>query len=313
MAQDAAQNIPNTVALPISLAELPKHKPWYQVWWRSYYRDPGAIIGSVIVVLLVITAVFAEQIAPHTPGQGSFDVARLPPVWQAGGNPAHILGTDRSGEDIFSRIVYGSRVSLTVGFFGALLAASIGVTLGLLAGYLGGRVDAVITAGVNVILSVPYLVLVIVAAAVLGRSLINVILIFGITDAPIFARLTRGEVLRIKSSEYVESAYSLGASSPRIILFHILPNLVGALVTLGTFEMSSMIFYEAGLSFLGLSVPPEVPSWGNMLTVGRPLLQSMPWVAIWPGVAIAVTSLGINLLGDWLRDVLDPRLRGINN
>lgn len=304
---------------PISLASstqmqniLPQQLPWYRVWWASFIRDPGAIIGVIIVILLVIAALFAEQIAPHTPGQGSFDVARLPPAWQEGGHPDHLLGTDRSGEDIFSRIIYGARVSLTVGFFGALLAASIGVTLGLLAGYLGGPVDTVITSLINVILSVPYLVLVIVAAAVLGSSLINVILIFGITDTPIFVRLTRGEVLRIKNSEYVQAAYSLGATSPRIIVLHVLPNLVGPLVTLATFEMSSMIFYEAGLSFLGLSVPPEVPSWGNMLTVGRPLLQSMPWVAIWPGVAIAVTALGVNLLGDWLRDILDPRLRGIN-
>jgi len=299
----------NINSRPVSLDELPRQKPAWRIWWRSFYRNPGAILGAIIVALLVISTTFPEQIAPHTPGQGSFDVARLPEAWQEGGNPSHLLGTDRSGEDIFSRIVYGARVSLTVGVFGALLAAGIGVTLGLIAGYVGGQADTIITSIINVILSIPYLVLVIVAAAVLGRSLINVILIFGITDSPVFVRLTRGEVLRIKSSEYVEAAYSLGATSPRIIAQHILPNLIGPLVTLTTFEMSSMIFYEAGLSFLGLSVPPEVPSWGNMLTVGRPLLQSMPWVAIYPGLAIAVTSLGINLLGDWLRDILDPRLR----
>ena len=172
-----------------------------RLWWRSAWRmfrgDPGAIIGATIIILLLLTALFAEQIAPHTPGQGSFDVARIPPVWQEGGSASYILGTDRSGEDIFSRIVYGSRVSLTVGVFGALLAATIGVTLGLLAGYLGGWVDALITSFVNVILSVPYLVLVIVAAAVLGRSLLNVVLIFGVTGSPVFVRLTRGEVLRI--------------------------------------------------------------------------------------------------------------------
>lgn len=293
----------------ISADELAPQQTWWRSAWRMFRSDPGAIIGAIIIFLLFFTAIFAEQIAPHAPGTGSFDVARLPPVWQEGGNPAHILGTDRSGEDIFSRIVYGSRVSLTVGVFGALLAATIGVSLGLVAGYLGGWVDAVITSLVNVILSVPYLVLVIVAAAVLGRSLLNVVLIFGVTGSPVFVRFTRGEVLRLKSMEFIQAAQSLGATTPRIILRHILPNLVGPLATLATFEMSSMIFYEAGLSFLGLSVPPEVPSWGNMLTVGRPLLQSMPWVAIWPGVAIAVTSLGVNLLGDWLRDTLDPRLR----
>jgi ABC-type dipeptide/oligopeptide/nickel transport system permease subunit len=162
---------------------------------------------------------------------------------------------------------------------------------------------------VNVFLAIPYLVFVVVVAAILGRSLINVILIFGITDSPIFARVTRGEVLRMRESGYVESAVSAGASTGRILFDHILPNLIGPLITLATFEMSAMIFYEAGLSFLGLSVPPNVPSWGNMLQVGRQYLTIYPWIATWPGVAIAITALAFNLLGDWLRDVLDPRLR----
>jgi ABC-type dipeptide/oligopeptide/nickel transport system permease subunit len=190
-----------------------------------------------------------------------------------------------------------------------MLAAGLGVTLGLLAGYLGGWVDTVITSAVNLLLSFPYLVLVIVIAAIFGRSLLNVILIFGITDSPIFVRLTRGEVLRIMKQEYVESARGLGATAGRIIFIHILPNLIGPLITVMTFEMSAMIFYESGLSFLGLSVPPEVPSWGNMLTLGRKFLNIYPWMAIYPGVAIAITALGVNLLGDWLRDMLDPRLR----
>jgi ABC-type dipeptide/oligopeptide/nickel transport system permease subunit len=210
---------------------------------------------------------------------------------------------------MFSRIVYGTRVSLTVGFFGVLIAASLGTLAGLLAGYMGGRVDTVIMGGVNLILAIPYLVLVVVLAAILGRSLLIVILIFGVTDSPIFARVTRGEVLRIRESGYVESAISIGARTNRIIFDHISPNLIGPLVTLATFEMSAMIFYEAGLSFLGLSVPPTVPSWGNMLTDGRKFLNIYPWIAIYPGVAIAITALAFNLLGDWLRDVLDPRLR----
>jgi ABC-type dipeptide/oligopeptide/nickel transport system permease subunit len=147
----------------------------------------------------------------------------------------------------------------------------------------------------------------------LGRSLFIVILIFGVTDSPIFARVTRGEVLRIRESGYVESAVSIGARTSRIIFDHILPNLIGPLVTLATFEMSAMIFYEAGLSFLGLSVPPTVPSWGNMLTDGRKFLNIYPWIAIYPGIAIAITALAFNLLGDWLRDVLDPRLRRSRN
>jgi ABC-type dipeptide/oligopeptide/nickel transport system permease subunit len=159
------------------------------------------------------------------------------------------------------------------------------------------------------VLSLPYLLFVVVIASILGRSLINVILIFGITDSPIFARVTRGEVLRIRESGYVESAISAGARTGRIIFDHIMPNLIGPLLTLATFEMSRMIFYEAGLGFLGLSVPPSVPSWGNMLEAGRKYLTSYPWIATWPGLAIVWASLGMNLLGDWLRDVLDPRLR----
>jgi ABC-type dipeptide/oligopeptide/nickel transport system permease subunit len=210
---------------------------------------------------------------------------------------------------MLSRIIYGTRVSLTVGFFGVLIAGTLGMLAGLLAGYIGGRVDTIIMGGVNLILAIPYLVRVVVLAAILGRSLLIVILIFGLTDSPIFARVTRGEVLRIRESGYVESAVSIGARTSRIIFDHIAPNLIGPLVTLATFEMSAMIFYEAGLSFLGLSVPPTVPSWGNMLTDGRKFLNIYPWIAIYPGVAIAITALAFNLLGDWLRDVLDPRLR----
>ncbi len=276
---------------------------------KRLMRSPSALIGVGILFVLVVMALFAEQIAPFTPTGGDYASARLPEAWREGGSPMHLLGTDRLGQDVFSRIVYGARVSLTVGFFGVLLASSIGVTLGLLAGYLGGWVDAVITSFVNLLLSVPYLVLVIVIATIFGRSLLNVIVIFGVTGSPVFVRFTRGEVLRVRQDEYVIAAYSLGVTRFQIITKHILPNITGPLLTLATFEMSAMIFYEAGLSFLGLSVPPEIPSWGNMLAVGRPFLAIMPWLAIYPGLAIAITALGVNLLGDWLRDVLDPRLR----
>jgi ABC-type dipeptide/oligopeptide/nickel transport system permease subunit len=170
-------------------------------------------------------------------------------------------------------------------------------------------VDGIIVNVVNLVLSLPYLLFVVFIASILGRSLLNVILIFGITDAPVFARVTRGEVLRIRESGYVESAVCAGAGWGRIVFGHILPNLIGPLITLATFEMSRMIFYEAGLSFLGLSVPPTVPSWGNMLASGRKYLTSYPWIATFPGLAIMFTSLGMNLVGDWLRDILDPRLR----
>lgn len=287
-----------------------------RTWWdrlafigRLLWRDKGGMLGLFLFLLVVFAAVCAPWIAPYDPLEQVLEDSKIPPAWNVGGSWKHPLGTDNLGRDIFSRIIYGSRVSLTVGFFGVLIAATLGMIIGAIAGYLGGRVDSIITNMVNLVLSLPYLLFVVFIAAILGRSLVNVILIFGITDAPIFARVTRGEVLKIRESGYVESARCAGASWARIVFDHIMPNLIGPLITLATFEMSAMIFYEAGLGFLGLSVPPTVPSWGNMLAAGRQYLTSYPWIATFPGVAIMITSLGMNLLGDWLRDVLDPRLR----
>ncbi|RME80875.1 MAG: ABC transporter permease [Caldilineae bacterium] len=276
---------------------------------RFLWRDRGGMIGMFIFLTVVVAALFSPQLSPYDPLDQRLRDSKLPPAWAADGTWDHPLGTDNLGRDILSRIIYGSRVSLTVGFFGVLIAATLGMLIGSIAGYIGGRVDSAIMSIINLILSLPYLLFVVFIAAILGRSLLNVILIFGITDSPIFARVTRGEVLRIRRSGYVESAISAGARWPHIIVDHIIPNLIGPLITLATFEMSAMIFYEAGLGFLGLSVPPSVPSWGNMLANGRKYLTNAPWIAAAPGLAIMYTSLGMNLLGDWLRDVLDPRLR----
>ena len=276
---------------------------------RFLWRDRSGVIGLVLFLVVVIAAVFAPQISPFDPLEQNLRDNKMPPAWSDEGSWNHPFGTDNLGRDSFSRIVYGARVSLTVGFFGVLIAGSLGLIIGAIAGYMGGRVDAAIMSFINLILSLPYLLFVVFIASILGRSLLNVILIFGITDAPIFARVTRGEVLRMRESGYVESAISAGARWPRVIFDHILPNLIGPLITLATFEMSAMIFYEAGLGFLGLSVPPNIPSWGNMLAAGRKYLQAYPWIAAFPGLSIMFTSLGMNLLGDWLRDVLDPRLR----
>jgi ABC-type dipeptide/oligopeptide/nickel transport system permease subunit len=276
---------------------------------RFLWRDRSGIVGLVMFMVVVLAALLAPVIAPYNPLEQNLREAKIPPMWYEEGSPDHILGTDTLGRDLLSRLIYGARVSLTVGFFGVLIAAGLGMVLGAIAGYVGGWVDSALMGVVNLVLALPYLLFVVVIAAILGRSLVNVILIFGITDAPIFARVTRGEVLRIRGSGYVESAISAGAETGRIIFDHIVPNLIGPLVTLATFEMSRMIFYEAGLGFLGLSVPPSIPSWGNMLAAGRQFLTSYPWIATWPGLAIMWTSMGMNLLGDWLRDVLDPRLR----
>ncbi|MGD2158029.1 MAG: ABC transporter permease [Anaerolineales bacterium] len=276
---------------------------------RFLWRDRSGVIGLLMFIVVVFAAIFAPVIAPFEPLEQNLRDSKMPQAWTAEGSWEHPLGTDNLGRDLLSRLIYGARVSLTVGFIGVLIAASLGMIFGAIAGYVGGRVDTIIMSVVNLVLSLPYLLFVVVIASILGRSLINVILIFGITDSPIFARVTRGEVLRIRESGYVESAISAGARTGRIIFDHIMPNLIGPLLTLATFEMSRMIFYEAGLGFLGLSVPPSVPSWGNMLEAGRKYLTSYPWIATWPGLAIVWASLGMNLLGDWLRDVLDPRLR----
>ena len=276
---------------------------------RLLRRDKTGMIGLLLFGLVVVAAAFSPQLSPHDPVAQNLRASKQPPAWVQGGSWDYPLGTDNLGRDIYSRIVYGSRVSLTVGFFGVLIAGGLGLLVGLIAGYAGGRLDGVIMTVVNVVLALPYLLFVVFVAGVLGRSLINVILIFGITDSPIFARITRGEVLRLRESGYVESAVSIGARPGRILFQHILPNLIGPLITVATFEMSAMIIYEAGLSFLGLSVPPSVPSWGNMLEAGRNYLRTSPWIATFPGIAIMMGSLGMNLMGDWLRDVLDPRLR----
>ena len=302
-----------TLTHPLQLDEAEDEEPGLRqrlaAVARLLGRDRGGVLGFTLFALIVLTAIFAPYLAPYDPLKQNLRAAKQGPAWTEGGSWDHPLGTDTLGRDMLSRIIYGARVSLTVGFFGVLIAGGLGLVAGLVAGYMGGRVDSAIMGVVNLFLAVPYLVFVVFIAAIMGRSLLNVILIFGISDSPIFARVTRGEVLRIRQSGYVESAISAGASTRRILFDHISPNLIGPLITLATFEMSAMIFYEAGLSFLGLSVPPSVPSWGNMLASGRQYLTIYPWIATYPGIAIAITALAMNLLGDWLRDVLDPRLR----
>lgn len=276
---------------------------------RPLLRSPGGMVGAGIVLTLAVLAVFAPLIAPHDPLAQSLRDANTPPFWSDGGSTTYLLGTDSLGRDILSRLIYGTRVSLTVAVGGVLIAMVLGVTLGLVAGYRGGRIDRAIVWGNDLLLSVPYTLLVVVIAAVVGNSLVNVILIFGLTDIPIFVRVARGEVLKLSESTFVEAARSVGVPRRRILWSHLVPNLIGPIGTLATFEMSAMILYEAGLGFLGLSVPPSTPSWGNMINAGRGVLEVYPWISIAPGVAIVLAGLGLNLLGDWSRDALDPRTR----
>lgn len=305
MAQDASFVTPRrTRSVDTENLPMRPRKSWVQ---QLLSYDRAGLLGLVMFALLVFVAISAPLLTPYEPLAQDLRSAKQPPAWREGGSWDHPLGTDNLGRDMLSRLLYGSRVSLTVGFFGAILAGGLGLMLGLVAGYRGGRADALIMGVSNLILALPYLVFVVFIAAILGRSLINVILIFGLTNIPIFVRLARGETLRLREALFVEAAQGVGASSWRILVRHILPNLIGPFITIITFEMSAMIFYEAGLGFLGLSVPPSVPSWGNMLDAGRRNLTIYPWMAVYPGLAIAFTGLSMNLLGDWLRDVLDPR------
>ncbi len=277
--------------------------------WRLLWRDKSGLLGLVIFLLVVFSAVFSPLLAPYDPQQQELAASKQPPAWTEEGEMDHILGTDSLGRDVLSRIIYGSRVSITVGFLGVMMAFTLGMMIGLISGYKGGRIDNIIMTLVNMVLSLPYLVFVVFVAAILGNSLLNVILIFGFTDIPIFVRVTRGEVLRLREEGFIEAARSIGQKTPKIIFRHIMPNLLGPLITLATFEMSAMIFYEAGLGFLGLSVPPTIPSWGNMLAMGRQYLTIYPWMSVYPGLAIVFTGFGMNLFGDWLRDAMDPRMR----
>ena len=300
----------NTIAPKIDSMLGVEQTFWDRVryYGRFLWRDRSGVIGLIMFSIVVFAAIFAPVITTYDPLDQNLADSKIPPPWN-GGTWDHPFGTDNLGRDIYSRVISGSRVSLTVGFIGVIIAVSIGAVLGAVAGYVGGKLDAVIMAPINLVLSLPYMLFVVFIAAVLGRSLVNVILIFGITNAPIFARVTRGEVMRMRESAYVESAICAGASVRRIIFDHISPNLVGPIITLATFEVSAMIFYEAGLGFIGLSVPPSVPSWGNMLAAGRQYFTIYPWFTTFPGFAILFTAMGMNLLGDWLRDVMDPRLR----
>jgi ABC-type dipeptide/oligopeptide/nickel transport system permease subunit len=274
---------------------------------RRAVKNKRFVFGLLLVVIPIIWAIGAPLLAPHDPFDQNLRTAQFPPFWMEGGSAEFPLGTDFVGRDVFSRLIYGARVSLTVGFGGVTVAMLIGVTLGLIAGFYGGWIETGIMGAVDILLSLPYVLLVVVIAGIFGSSLLNVILIFGIIDFPLFARMTRGEVLRLRDSEFIEAARMVGASEWFILRYHVAPNLIGVLITVATFEIANMILLEAGLGFLGLSVPPTTPSWGNMLAEGRNYLATAWWLANFAGIAIMATTLGTNLLGDWLRDVLEPR------
>jgi len=270
---------------------------------RRLKRRKGAIFGLIVIALFIVLAVFASLIAPFDPAAQSWSAVRKAP------SALHWLGTDDVGRDNLSRVIFGARASLLAGVISVGIALSVGVPVGLIAGYLGGWIDALIGRVTDAMLAVPFLILAIALAAFLGPSLRNAMIAIGISTTPIFVRLTRGQVMAVKVEDYVEAARAIGNPRWRIALFHILPNILPALLVQATLSIAAAIIAEAALSFLGLGQQPPAPSWGSMLNSAQRFLTNAPWMAIWPGLAIFLTVLSFNLLGDGLRDALDPKER----
>jgi peptide/nickel transport system permease protein len=268
-----------------------------------------AVFGVAVLVLMSGAAVAAPQIAPWDPGRQMLTKRLRPPAWQARGLREHPLGTDHLGRDILSRILYGGRISLGVGLSAVTLSALLGVSLGLLAGFHGGRIDGLVMRVVDVFLAIPYILLAMGVVFALGPSLLNVILVMAATRWVQFARIVRADVLSIREREFVAGARARGNRALRLLLRHVLPNALTPIIVVATLELAFMIIYESALSFLGLGVQPPTPTWGWMLSDGRNYVATAWWLATFPGLAIMLTVLAVNLLGDWLRDTLDPRLR----
>jgi peptide/nickel transport system permease protein len=268
---------------------------------RRLCKRKGAMLGLVVIALFIALALLAPVVAPYDPTAQSWTNVRKAP------SLAHWLGTDEVGRDVLSRLIYGARASLMAGCISIAIALSIGVPLGMVAGYLGGFADALLSRITDAMLAIPFLILAIALAAFLGPSLGNAMIAIGVSTAPIFVRLTRAQVMTVKVEDYVEGARAVGNPRWRIAIVHILPNVLPALLVQATLSIAAAIIAEASLSFLGLGQQPPAPSWGSMLNSAQRFLASAPWMAIWPGLAIFLTVLSFNLVGDGLRDALDPR------
>jgi peptide/nickel transport system permease protein len=289
-----------TIVLPLRLR-----------WRRVSLRLGGfPLIPTLILVSVGLVAIFANVLAPHNPEVGSLAVRFRPPFWQTGGSTQYLLGTDQLGRDVLSRLIFGARVSMIVGFTAVIFAGAIGTGLGIISGYLGGWVDQVIMRLTDTWLALPALTFAIFLAAIVGPSMWNIVIILGITYWTRYARVIRGEVLSLKEREFVRLAIVAGCSKRTIMLRHILPNVINSAIVLGTLMLGVVIITEATLSFLGVGVPPPQPAWGLMLSDGKQgLMVGRWWLTIFPGCCIMLMVLSANLLGDWLRVKLDPQLR----
>lgn len=268
---------------------------------RTLLSRPTAVFGGVVLLLMVVLALFAPWIAPYDPLATSWAAVRKAP------SAAHWFGTDEVGRDLLSRVIWGARASLSAGVIAVTIAVGVGVPIGMVAGYVGGWVDAVIGRLTDAMLAIPFLILAIALAAFLGPSLGNAMIAIGITATPIFVRLSRGQVLAARAEDWVEAARAVGNPPARILLRHILPNILPPVMVQATLAVAAAIIAEASLSFLGLGQQPPAPSWGSMLNTAQRFLTQAPWMAIFPGLAIFLTVLAFNLFGDGLRDALDPK------
>jgi peptide/nickel transport system permease protein len=271
--------------------------------WQRLRKRRGAMVALGVLLIIVAFAIFAPYVSPHDPIKQGWATVRKPP------SSLHWFGTDEVGRDLFSRIIYGARASLLAGVISVTIAMLMGVPLGLLAGYRGGWIDSLISRFTDAMLACPFLILAIAMAAFLGPSLSNAMIAIGITATPLFIRLTRGQMIAVKVEDYVEAARAVGNSPLRIAVRHILPNIMPQLLVQATLTIATAIIAESALSFLGLGQQPPQPSWGSMLNSAQRFLSNAPWMAIFPGLAIFVTVLSFNLLGDGLRDALDPRAK----
>ncbi|HXF77301.1 MAG TPA: ABC transporter permease [Usitatibacter sp.] len=289
------------VAANVITAPAPRESSPARRALRRLVRRRGAMVGLAVVLFFVVLAIFAPWIAPSDPLATSWSAIRKAP------SAAHWFGTDEIGRDVLSRVIFGARASLLAGVVSVAISLSVGMPIGLAAGYLGGWIDMLISRVTDAMLACPFLILAIALAAFLGPNLTNAMIAIGIAATPIFIRLTRAQVLAVKVEDYVEAARAVGNPDIRIAIRHILPNVAAPLIVQATLAIAAAVIAEASLSFLGLGQQPPAPSWGSMLNTAKNYVENAPWMAVWPGVSIFLLVLSFNLLGDGLRDALDPR------
>jgi peptide/nickel transport system permease protein len=298
---------PNGIAVALRGPVPVEEQQWLGALKRLVRRRT-ALFGLGVVVVVLLAALFAPWLTPFDPLEQDINQRLKEPGWQTAAGRIHVLGTDHLGRDILARVIFGSRIALVVGVSAVLISGVLGMAIGLVAGYFGGKVDDFFMRLADIQLAFPFILLAIAVIGVLGPNLRNIIIVIGVSSWVVYARVVRGEVLSIREREFVQAAIALGSRDGRVLVRHVLPNAFTPWLVVATLDMARVIVIESALSFLGLGVQPPTPTWGGMLADGRVYLSTAWWLATFPGLAILVTVLGINLLGDGLRDTLDPRL-----